>query len=625
MKKAVLSIAIIAVIALAAVFQLQSVRADSNVESPGKPSNVSAEYQGERSISVSWDASPREGAVVLYDVFYRQSGTSAWTNTNTPYRRPAGSDTYISNSIAVPTLGKYQVRVRACHFTVGSNTVCDNSAAATVQVGAAPAKPTGLKLTQIPPNHDINVTWDAVEDADKYKIRWRAKDTSLGDPIFATTTQTTIALDEYDDWVVRVEACNDVGCGKPVSETITTTALPPKPTGIVVEQKTTDYSRPVFRIRWDHAPGATQYGMWASNSSGVRVSNILIVARGYTSVSYSEMAWWWRWGYGKWTLTLSACNSVGCTVVDVPVNLVKPPLPAKPTLLVVSQSSADPLNAGVKFDSVEFAAEYKIRWRKAGPGNDLNEGITLPADAGSKTVSAQITLDEYDSWIIRVEACNASGCAGASLKVNVEGTTPSSISNFKVKDVSVRSSVAAASWDRVPHATHYEVKWRERRKEFSPEHATNLPSDKTSIEFTLPSAYDVWVVRVRACNVNLCGPAVSQAVAVTIFIQIPQFDEIQGLRINAKRASWNGFLEWDVVERATYLRGLVRGQGQPCRGMVPHIHNQPKLAHYKSSYILHEFWVPPGARWDFVVKACDDDRCFALGHIEGFFDEPEEG
>ena len=622
MKKTVLSIAIIAVVALVVVFQMQPVRADAAV-SPGKPSNVSVELQGERTLYVSWDASPRERAGILYEIFYRRSGAATWTPVAVGYEGTPGVSYSTRDPIVVPTLGKYQVRVKACNYYTSTTVRCNDSAAATVQVGAAPAKPTGLKLTQIPPNHDINVAWDAVEDADKYKIRWRAKDASLGDPIFSTTTQTTVPLDEYDDWVVRVEACNDAGCGKPASETITTTARPPRPTGIVVEQKT-DYSRAVFRIQWDPAPGATTYNMWASNSSGVRVSNLLVVARGYTSFSYSEMAWWWRWGYGKWTLTLNACNSAGCTSVVVPVNLVKPPLPAKPTGLEVSQASADSLKADVEFDSVEFAAEYKIRWRKAGPGNDLNEGITRSANAGSETVNAQITVDEYDSWIVSVEACNASGCADASSKVSVEGTTPAGMSNFEVEDVpSSQSSGVAASWDEIPHATHYEVKWIKWGEEFKPEHAANVPAGKNSFKTALPSG-QAWIVRARACNVNLCGPAVSEALSVTIVIQVPQFEEIQGLRVNAKRASWNGFLEWNIVERATYYEVWYVDRDNPTAGMVPHRRNQPKLAHYKSSYILHEFWVPPAARWDFLVKACDDDGCFAAAHTQAFFDEPEE-
>ena len=512
MKKALLSIAVFAVVALAAVFQMQPVRADSNVESPGKPSNVSAEYQGERSINVSWDASPREGAVVLYEVFYRQSGTSAWTNTNTPYRRPAGSDTYISNPIVVPTLGEYQVRVRACHFTAGSNTVCDDSAVATVQVGAVPAKPTGLELTQAAhPNHDINVTWDAVEDADNYKIRWRAEDASLGDPIFATTTQATVALDKYGAWVVRVEACNDAGCGKPASKTITTSILPPKQSGLTVEtQKDSLFINVAWHDHGDHQyyillrkPDEGYLGMRGSSRGG---SNLRIEVQ----------------GYGDWVVGLQSC-----------------------------------------WPGISWA--YVCRH--------------FPI--AEKTVS-------------------------------VEGTTPAGMSNFEAEDASVRSPTIAVSWDEDPHATRYEIKWRERGEEFKPGNILEAPHGKTSVEIELPNSSKDWVVRARACSANLCGRAASQAVAVRFFLELPQLDEIPNLRVDVKRASLRATALWRDVRNATYYKIWYMNTADG------------GIEHHVVRASTHNFDGPGYGTWDFVVQACNDDGCFAMAHKRLKVDPPEE-
>lgn len=612
MKRALLSIAVFAVVALAAVFQMQPVRADSATSaSPGKPTNVSAGYQGESSISVSWNASPNEATGILYEVFYRRHDTTTWTPARAEYSGATGVSYRTDNPIVVPTLGEYQVRVKACNYYVGSNIRCNYSAIATVQVGDLPAKPKGLTLTQAPPpDHDINVTWKAVTDADKYSIRWRAKDGSLGDPIYATTTRATISLDEYDEWVVRVEACNDAGCGKPASGSITTSAAPPKPTGIVVTQRTTDYSKPVFRLEWDPVPGALdEYAIYATKTSGERVSSLL-VSYGKTYFSYESLAWWWKWGYGEWTIVLTTCNSAACTLAYIPLILVPPEPPANPpTGLTVSQTSKDSLRADVEFDIADRTSEYKIRWRKAGPGNELNEGVTLPASAAVKgTVSTQITLDEYASWVVRVEACNGGGCsAGATTsKVSVEGTTPALLSNYQVKDSSVKYSAATASWDEDPHATHYEVKWRERRGgEFSPEHAANVPAGQTSIEdITLPSAYNGWVVRARACNVNLCGPAIVDTVSVTIFIEVPVFDKIQNLDVHVYASSLEGYASWKLVPGATYYK-VWHADTLDDPSMVPHI----------TTNAQYFFDLPAHGTWDFLVQGCnDDDGCFAMGH-----------
>ena len=497
MKKALLSIAVLAVVALAAVFQMQPVRADSNHVSPGKPSNVSVELQGERTLYVSWDASPRERSI-LYEIFYRRSGAATWTPVAVGYEGNTGVSYSTRDPIVVPTLGKYQVRVKACNHYGGANILCNNSAAATVQVGAVPAKPTGLKLTQpLPLNHDINVTWEAVEGADNYKIRWRAEDASLGDPIFATTTQATIPLDEYGDWIVRVEACNDAGCGKPVAKTITTKILPPKQSGFTVE---TQMNSLFLNLAW-HNHGDHQYFIMLRKPDkgylGVRGSS-----RGGSTFRIKVG------GYGDWFVGLQSC------------------------------------------------------W----------PGI---------------------SWW---DVCRHFPIA--EKRVSVEGTTPARMSNFEVKDVSSRHSAVAASWDEDPHATHYEVKWIKWGKEFKPEHAANVPAGTNSFKTALPSG-QAWTVQARACNVNLCGPAVSETLSVTIVVQVPQFDEIQNLWVAVKHATLYGNASWDKVPGATYYK--VWFADTATSGMTPHI--------YTSSHI--DFYVPGHGIWDFVVQACNDDGCFA--------------
>ena len=139
MKKAVLSIAVVAVVALAVVFQIQSVRAQAAAAvSPGKPSNVSAEYQGERSISVSWHASPRERTGILYEVFYRRSGASTWTPVAVGYSGTPGVSYSTHDPIVVPTLGKYQVRVKACNYYSGTDKLCNNRTRINTRFSGAP-------------------------------------------------------------------------------------------------------------------------------------------------------------------------------------------------------------------------------------------------------------------------------------------------------------------------------------------------------------------------------------------------------------------------------------------------------------------------------------------------------
>ena len=70
--------------------------------------------------------------------------------------------------------------------------------------------------------------------------------------------------------------------------------------------------------------------------------------------------------------------------------------PAEPTGLLVS-TTAGSLDVSVDWDDVEGANEYRLRWRVAGPDQELNEGITTTSS------EAVITVSGYGEWVVRVE------------------------------------------------------------------------------------------------------------------------------------------------------------------------------------------------------------------------------
>ncbi|MDE2802536.1 MAG: hypothetical protein OXK21_06625, partial [Chloroflexota bacterium] len=56
------------------------------------------------------------------------------------------------------------------------------------------------------------------------------------------------------------------------------------------------------------------------------------------------------------------------------------------------------------WDDVPEASHYLVRWRVAGPGNQLNAGVEVQSSG------AAITVGGYGEWVVRVEACNSAGC-----------------------------------------------------------------------------------------------------------------------------------------------------------------------------------------------------------------------
>ena len=105
-----------------------------------------------------------------------------------------------------------------------------------------PAKPAGLSVSTEPGSLDVSVAWDEVDGADEYWVRWRPfqPDHNLNEGVRVESTSATITVVDYGKWVVRVQACNDVGCGMPLAQRFGVESLPestpkqtPEPTALL--------------------------------------------------------------------------------------------------------------------------------------------------------------------------------------------------------------------------------------------------------------------------------------------------------------------------------------------------------------------------------------------------------
>ncbi|MDE2824366.1 MAG: hypothetical protein OXK79_12770, partial [Chloroflexota bacterium] len=91
-----------------------------------------------------------------------------------------------------------------------------------------PVKPTGLSVSTEPGSLDAGVSWNDVEGADFYWVRWRvyARGEKLNDGVKVESSATTITVAGYGEWVARVQACNDAGCGKPLAKRFEVEPIP---------------------------------------------------------------------------------------------------------------------------------------------------------------------------------------------------------------------------------------------------------------------------------------------------------------------------------------------------------------------------------------------------------------
>ena len=82
-----------------------------------------------------------------------------------------------------------------------------------------PASPEGLRASTETGSLDVSVDWSDVPGATHYLVRWRVagpgNKLNTGGEVQASNAKITLA--DFGEWVVRVEACNNAGCGPHLS------------------------------------------------------------------------------------------------------------------------------------------------------------------------------------------------------------------------------------------------------------------------------------------------------------------------------------------------------------------------------------------------------------------------
>ena len=100
-------------------------------------------------------------------------------------------------------------------------------AAALVLIGRAGADdgdglpaPAELRVTAERGSLDVSLDWDDVSGAAQYWVRWRpaGPDNRLNDGVHVQSSNAAITVARYGEWVARVQACDNAGCGAPAAK-----------------------------------------------------------------------------------------------------------------------------------------------------------------------------------------------------------------------------------------------------------------------------------------------------------------------------------------------------------------------------------------------------------------------
>lgn len=367
-----------------------------------------------------------------------------------------------------------------------------SSPAHAFQGAQPPAKPTGLSVTTTAGSLEVSVEWDDVAGADRYWVRWRlhGQGQNLNAGVRPTSSSKQITVSGYGRWVVRVQACNAAGCSGAIAEgfTVEPPPLPAQPTGL---EATTEPGSLAVSVDWDDVVGAASYIVrWRGSGHQGQLSEGVEVQSSEADITLS--------GYGEWVVRVEACNGGRCgPAVSHMLELT----PAQPQNLTVSAGSSA-LNLAVSWDSVPGASSYRVEWRLPTGNFEATNQVT------ATTTSASITVAGYDRWWVRVRACGGAVCGPGA--IHVVELTPGQPQNLTVDDGSNVLSLAV-SWDAMPGAETYKLRWRRPRGPFKLDNELFVTTPGT--DFTAAD-WGEWVVRVEGCNSAGCGPGVAKTVSL---------------------------------------------------------------------------------------------------------------
>ena len=123
-----------------------------------------------------------------------------------------------------------------------------------------PGAPQNFAVSVAPGKLDLWATWDAVEGATSYRLRWRQSggEFEATDETTVSETESAITVSGYGEWEVRLQACDD-GCGPEVSQAVDV-VVPAIWLNLASAQDTQGQVRPrTFAASWDPVKGATSY------------------------------------------------------------------------------------------------------------------------------------------------------------------------------------------------------------------------------------------------------------------------------------------------------------------------------------------------------------------------------
>ncbi len=400
----------------------------------GDPAGLSSSAITNTSATVSWVAVPN---ALSYDVDYKLTATSTWTNAATAI-------TTTSKNITGLTLGTtYDWRVRANCSGGSGNYV---SAQFTTTSPVACNAPTGLSAAPSPTTG--YVSWTAVSGANSYDVDYKATSSSTWINIASAIPGTysilsNLAYSTSYDWRVRTN-CTSGSSSYSTGQFSTAAASGCIDPTALASSVTTNSAN----LSWNSASGSTSYSVqYRPTNSGSWITIVSSTTATNVNLSGLSLATSYDWrvrsycASGNSGFSLAQFTTASTGACNPPSGL--------------SSSSITTSSATVSWNSVSGANNYDVDYKANSSSTWINIATaTMSISAGVSGLTASTLYD----WRVRTNCSSGSSSysaaqfttSGAAVCNPPSGLTSSSITSFS----------ANVSWGNVSGGNNYDVDYK---------------------------------------------------------------------------------------------------------------------------------------------------------------------
>ena len=484
---------------------------------PGKPANPTVTI-GDGQLSVSWTAPSNSGSAINgYDVHYKKTSDSDWTDT---YHSSKTTSTLISG---LENGTSYQVRVRAYNNIKGS---WSNSVSATPNIlPDAPDNPTVTRG-----NGSLSVSWTEPSNSGSaitgYVVRrcsgsncdtetnptWTTKNVSG-----RTTTSTTLSsLTNGTEYSVQVAAKNTAGTGSFSGSTTGTPATTPgTPTGVSATRGDESLSVSWTAPTSNGGSAITGYDVgYCSSNCGTDGNWTLEEEVSGTSTTISSLT-----NGTTYKVRVRATNDVGDSSWSSQATgtpNVLPGKPTKPTLAVKDRSLG--VSWSAPSNSGSAITDYDVQYCAHKPNASTNPNDCTKSTATwtewnssntSTTRSATITsLINGTEYHVQVSAQNAAG--NGSWSASSKATPNTAPAKPSAPTVTRANASLSVSWSAPTNhgtaITGYDVRHCDKSKDCTDDgNWTTKNVNATPTSTTISSLTNGTTYKVEVRAINLAG------------------------------------------------------------------------------------------------------------------------